>query len=493
MTQGLPVSGIVNVTVNMAPRATPARSFGTLLILGSSEGIDSHQRLETFSGMTELAKVFSVNAPEYQAASLYFQQSPQPRELMVGRWLKQGSAATLRGGALDDAAQMLANFTAIKDGALVITVDGSEKTISAIDFSAETNLSGVAGRVQDALDGTSVYWDSEKACFVVQSVTIGASSGIGFGSAPAEGTDISALLKLTQAAGATQVAGRDNESLVDCYNAISAMSSDWYGLVVADAELADEDVLAVAAAVEADGVTRCFGYTTGDAAVLDATHEDDMASKLQALNYKRTFTQYSSSSAYAAASMFGRAFSVNFSGNNTAITLKFKQEPGISAETLSLTQAKALQAKNCNVFVNYNNDTAIIQEGVMCNGDFFDERHGLDWLQNYVQTNLFNLLYTSTTKIPQTDAGVTRLLANVEQSMDQAVSNGLVAPGVWQGGEIGQLNSGDTLTKGYYVYASPLASQAQSEREARKAPLIQVACKLAGAVHYADVEINVVR
>ncbi len=41
----------------------------------------------------------------------------------------------------------------------------------------------------------------------------------------------------------------------------------------------------------------------------------------------------------------------------------------------------------------------------MANGDFFDERHGLDWLQNYVQNNLYNLLYTSTTKVPQTDPG----------------------------------------------------------------------------------------
>ncbi|WP_289465652.1 DUF3383 family protein, partial [Klebsiella pneumoniae] len=89
-----------------------------------------------------------------------------------------------------------------------------------------------------------------------------------------------------------------------------------------------------------------------------------------------------------------------------------------------------LAAKNANVFINYNNDTAIIQEGVMSNGDFIDERHGLDWLQNYVQTNLYNLLYTSTSKIPQTDAGVTRLVSNVEQSMAQSVSNGLVAPGV---------------------------------------------------------------
>lgn len=76
---------------------------------------------------------------------------------------------------------------------------------------------------------------------------------------------------------------------------------------------------------------------------------------------------------------------------------------------------------------------------------------------------------------------------------DQAVQNGLIAPGVWNGGDLGQLSSGDTLPKGYYVYAQPLDEQAQSEREARKAPVIQAAIKLAGAVHYADVQINVVR
>lgn len=135
----------------------------------------------------------------------------------------------------------------------------------------------------------------------------------------------------------------------------------------------------------------------------------------------------------------------------------------------------------------------ILQQGVMANGDFFDERHGLDWLQNYVQTNLYNLLYTSTTKVPQTEAGITRLLSSVEKSLDQAVQNGLIAPGVWNGGDLGQLSSGDTLPKGYYVYAQPLDEQAQSEREARKAPVIQAAIKLAGAVHYADVQINVVR
>ena len=73
------------------------------------------------------------------------------------------------------------------------------------------------------------------------------------------------------------------------------------------------------------------------------------------------------------------------------------------------------------------------------------------------------------------------------------MNNGLVAPGLWNGGSIGQLAPGDTLTKGYYVYANPLNSQAQADREARKAPVIQVAAKLAGAIHFADVLINVVR
>lgn len=236
-----------------------------------------------------------------------------------------------------------------------------------------------------------------------------------------------------------------------------------------------------------------FAVTSSDSGIIDSATTSDVASALKAAGYSRTFVQYSTKSKYAALSAFGRAFTVNFTGNNTTITLKFKTEPGVTYETLTSSQAAAVDAKNANVYVYYANDTAILQQGVMSNGDFFDERHGLDWLQNYVQTNLFNLLYTSTSKIPQTEAGITRLLTNVEMSLDQAVSNGLVAPGVWNGGDIGQITAGDTLTKGYYVYAQPLSSQAQSDREKRRAPLIQAAIKLAGAVHYADVQINVVR
>ncbi|HDX9138774.1 DUF3383 family protein [Klebsiella michiganensis] len=381
MAQGLPVSNVVNVDVIMSPVAATGRNFGALLILGTSTVIPVTERIRQYSAIEDIGDDFGVDSPEYEAATIFFSQSPKPTLVYIGRW-------------------------------------------------AKTLAEGEEGAV---------------------------------------------------------------ETMLQAVNA-SLQYTNWYGLAIADsADLVEADVISVAAAIEASSLSRILAVTTDDVNVLVAGNIDNIGYKLKAAGYARTFWQYSSSSKYAAISAFGRAFTVNFTGNNTTITLKFKTEPGVTYETLTTAQAAAIDAINGNVYVYYANDTAIIQQGVMANGDFFDERHGLDWLQNYVQTNLYNLLYTSTTKIPQTDAGVTRLMTNVEASLDQAVNNGLVAPGVWNGGPIGQIQSGDTLTKGYYVHADAVANQAQSDREARKSPVIQAAIKLAGAIHYGDVQINVVR
>lgn len=285
------------------------------------------------------------------------------------------------------------------------------------------------------------------------------------------------------------------ETVLQAVNAMMDYNS-WYGLHIAVPEAdypVDADIISVAAAIEASTVSRIFGITSDAATILDAATTTDLASKLKAAKYSRTFIQYSTSSRYAALSAFARAFTVDFTGSNTTITLKFKVEPGVTYETLSTSQANNLEAKNCNVYVYYENDTAILEQGVMSNGDFFDERHGLDWLQNAVQTADFNTLYTSTTKIPQTDAGTTTRIANIELVLDKAVTNGLFAPGKWTGGPMGQLGTGDMLTKGYYTWAENVDDQLQVDREARKGVPIQVAGKLAGAVHYGSVAITVVR
>ncbi|WP_115658574.1 DUF3383 family protein, partial [Klebsiella variicola] len=122
------------------------------------------------------------------------------------------------------------------------------------------------------------------------------------------------------------------ESLLQAVNALLDWNS-WYGLhlavPVADYP-SDTDIISVAAAIEAASVSRIFGVTSADSTILDAATTTDLASKLKAAKYSRTFIQYSTSSRYAALSSFARAFTVDFTGSNTTITLKFKQLPGVT-------------------------------------------------------------------------------------------------------------------------------------------------------------------
>lgn len=493
MSQGLPISDIVNVDIVMSPVAAGTRDFGALLVVGSSPVIDTQERIRLYSDLDGVANDFGTSAPEYQAAVLFFSQSPQPDELYVGRWAQTATAGLLRGAILNPTQQALSNFTSITDGAFKITVDGTEKSVTGLDFSSETNLNGVASEVNSVLTGAVVGWDAVNSRFTVTSDTTGATSSVSWATAPDSGTDVSALLGLTQAQSAVPVAGIAAETLLEAIQELADMSNDWYGLTVAAAGVTDDMHMEVAAFIQAATPSRIYGVTTQSTATLDGTLDTDLASRLKAAKYRRVAPQYSSSSPYAVTSLYGRAFTVNFQGNNTTVTLKFKQEPGVKAETLTTSQAAALTAKNCNVFVNYDNDTAIIQQGVMSDGSFIDEVHGIDWLQNDLQTAVYNLLYTSTTKIPQTDAGVNQIVTTIASRLEQAVANGLVAPGVWNADGFGTLKRGDTLSSGYYIYAPPVATQSQADREARKSPVIQCAIKLAGAIHSVDVIVNVNR
>jgi hypothetical protein len=385
----------------------------------------------------------------------------------------------------DTAANLQAFLTATAEAALLLADYSTVGNVTTITY-ATVGTTGNSYTL--AKTGTNVTLSGATLAGGV------AASSLGYAVAPVSGTNISGLLRLVTGVASVPVNGVTAETLVSAVNTMASMSLDWYGLYVSSSVApSTDDYLAVAANIEGQSSSRIFGITTQDAATTLSTSTTDLASQLKALGYKRTFVQYSSNSAYAAASIFGRAFTVNFLGTNTALTIKFKQEPGVVAENITESQASVLRGKNCNVFVAYNNNTNIVQEGVMVNGYFFDEVHGTDWLQNDVQTAVYNLLYTSTTKIPQTDAGVNSILTTISQRLDQAVANGLVAPGVWAASGFGVLNEGDFLSKGYYVYAPPVATQSSATRAQRRAPVIQAAIKLAGAIHFVDVIINVNR
>lgn len=494
MATGLSVSRLVRAVINLSPVAAARRGFGTLLAAGDSDVIDVRERIRSYTTLESVAADFGLSAPEYYAAALYFGQSPHPLRLMIGRWASADTSAILYGGALSSAEQTIGTWQAITTGSFKIAIDGTDRTIASLDFSAATTMTGVAAIINT---GLGIYggctWDGNS--FVITSDSGGATSTLGYAVAPPSGADISALIKCTSGTAASApIAGVDAETPAECALILANASAAWFGLTfAATATITDQQYIDTAALIEGLDLKRIFAITTQDADCLDGTVTNDIMSELKDLAYKRTWTQYSSSSAYAAVSAVSRAFSVNFAANRSTITLMYKTEPGVSAELLTETQALALQDKNGNVFVEYVNDTAIIQYGTMASGHYFDEIHGLSWFEDAVQNNVYNLLYTSKTKIPQTDAGQNQIVAAVTAACEEAVNNGLVAAGIWNADGFGQLERGQNLPNGYYIYASPMALQAQATREQRIAPPIQVAIKLAGAIQEVDILIDVNR
>lgn len=494
MTTGLNIDRLVRVSVNLSPLAVGRRGFGTLLIAGDTDVIDVGERVRTYNSIDEVLADFDSTDPEAIAATLAFGQSPKVREVMIGRWARTATAGLLKCGVLSAAEATLSVWTAITDGSFRLKVDaGSLANVTGLNFSAATTMNGVATIIGAAITGASCTWDGSR--FRIVSDTTGATSAITYltTATASVGTDISALLKGTAATATAVVDGIAAETALAGVQALANASGTWYGLVFACATFPDQTACeSIAAYIEAATPSRIVGFTITDTGVLDAEDDTDLASVLSAADYRRSCCVYSANP-YAVASLFARAFSVNFSGSKTVLTLMYKVLPGVTSETLTATQADTLKAKRCNVYAAFSNDTAIVLYGVMSGDAYIDEQHGLDWLANAVQTALWNLLYTSKRKVPQTEAGQHQLVNEVTHVLAEAVENGLVAPGTWNADGFGQLERGDYLSEGFYVYSAPIDSQDQATREQRIAPPIQIAVKLAGAVHEVDAEIDVNR
>lgn len=188
----------------------------------------------------------------------------------------------------------------------------------------------------------------------------------------------------------------------------------------------------------------------------------------------------------------GRALSVNFSGSNTTETMHLKQLLGVQADP-NLTQTLLNQA------IAAGADTYPSLQGVaavFCSGanSYFDEVYNQQWIVGALQVAGFNYLAAASTKIPQTESGMDGLKGAYRAVCQQAVTNQYLAPGVWNSpttfGNPTDLIS-NVANIGYYIYSQPVSQQLQVDRVARKAPLVQIALKEAGAIQSSNIVIYV--
>lgn len=280
----------------------------------------------------------------------------------------------------------------------------------------------------------------------------------------------------------------EEETSLEAVQACRIANREWYGVHICGA--AKEDILSVSEYIEIATPSSVLFYTTSDEDVL-TNAEGNIFKTLKALNRLRSLGQYSTTPD-AAVSIMGYALGANTGLVNSAYTLAYKKEVGVMVEDIDETQLQNIKGNNGNVYINRGATYDLFEQGVMANGVPFDEVINLDVLANAVQLSIMDLL-VSRPKVPQTDAGVTDIIGAITPDFQAAVNKGFIAPGVWNGPSMLELNTGDTLTMGYLIQAEPMATQTKADRDARKSPPLYAAIKLAGAIEHVVFQIDVDR
>lgn len=482
----LSISNVIRVTVQGVQRSRTPKNVNEVALFTAETPNNVLESMYVIDP-SDVVKAYGTNSLTAKMALAVFAQNPN---LLSGNGglvvipmqsATNATATSFETPVISD----LTFFKAVNNGSVVITVNGTANSLTGLDFTNISTLSDVATILQGAISSVTITVSEGKIVFT--SKKVGASSSVVL-STGESGTDLTGST-LLNVSGGTTVDGVDatGETLAEAIT--RTLGKVAYTGVMCAKYMTDAEVTAASAVVAAnDLIFANVWYAAEDILGACKTVKDAGNTKTRCLVYTNGFEE----AKLMMAAYVGRAFSVNFSGTSVSQTMDLKTLTGITPD-LNLTQTDYTNAETagCDLYISYEGDPAVVSNGA---NEYFDVVYENMALKFYAQVALYNVLKTAGSKVPQTEAGVTLLKNALGSTFMQFVRNGVVAPGQWNNAQ----TFGDPETfranianQGWYVYSLPIAQQSQADREARKAPYIQGACKRAGAIHEADVLIFV--
>ena len=281
-----------------------------------------------------------------------------------------------------------------------------------------------------------------------------------------------------------------SETLTTAINRASSLVQ-FFG-ILSTKDYDDEEVAAAAAVVQTmNKMLFVVSNLAADIAATGSFHDIAEAGydKTRCLAYLSDTTEPAK---VMAAAYAGRALSTQFEGSNTTSTMHLKDLVGITADpAMTQTQLNLCQSCGADAYVNIAGVAKTFTSGA---NKFFDQVYNRCWFLGALEVAGFNALAKVSTKVPQTEPGMTILKGAYRLVCDRATRNGYVAPGTWNSAD--RFGDVEAMLRnieevGYYIYSLPVNQQAQTEREERKAPLVQIAIKEAGAIHSTNVMVYI--
>ncbi len=372
-------------------------------------------------------------------------------------------------------------------------------TISGLDFTGAASYDDVANIVQTALravtasgraDLRSASVEYDPADFFRASLGFRTNGDpypiTGFKVDVAQGA--ASALGLDNASGGSIDPGHASETIEDAMDSISGLDDGWYFVTVDSSITTGADLLSLSRWVQAK--VHMLALDVVDEGVLTPNESTSLAAQLSALEQQRTFLVWSRTRDSKALSLAGRLSSVNFEGQNTLITPKFKSLPGTSPDIVTTAQKEELDRKWVGYYTRFGPD-AIFAEGWTQAGDWIDVRYWLDWITKAMQSEVYNLLRQHPTRVPQTAEGLASIEAAIERVCEAGRRNGGIAPGRVSEPVANDIRLASNnpsfegfLPTGYLVVIGSIADQLQIHRDARVSPTIRVWLKGSGAMHH---------
>lgn len=485
------ISNVINVALLPEGKAVAPDNMNAVCLMTSEAPLNSNERYRVYRSISAIESDFGTYSNTYNFASVFFQQTPNPVNvggaLIIGYYRAvdesvPASSAILTGNQVNES-QIISTLQTINNGTITIDIDGSEETHTS-DFTTVATIDDIVTLLDGITGATCTYSDQR---FVFTSGSTGVLSTLTVAYDNDTGTFIGAFLGLTE--GATVVQGADADTLLaeTKVDAVSAVKSlvNFKGFCFIE-NTTDTDSEDLATWSQANAV---LGYDVfNDASNLEVDNANPVW-KIKIKSQNNYIMLYSNDRRLACGVM-ARQHTVNFAGADTANTLNLKEIKGVEAVDYSQTDYNKAMTVGLGVYTFFKSLPKLKMSGA--NG-WADDTYNLIAFVDHIQTDVFNLLGTTATKIPQTDQGVDRIIDQCEKTTRQFVNVGVFAPGTWSSPDY--FGNRDTFERnitqnGYYWLAGSLAEQSQADRQARKSPVIQGAVKNAGSIESVDIIIN---
>jgi hypothetical protein len=481
------IVNFINISVTNTPAGLPDANVNSLGLF-TTESPSNVDEFRIYITASEVANDYGTNSVTAQMANNIFAQSPN---LLSGEGRLVimplvNSIGAIQG--INETSDLTANLAAIQavaDGDIRVVLNGNNIDLTDLDFTNASSFDDIAAILQRRL--TDVVVTGRVDGFSMDSKKVGLASTISFVQLPAgSGTDLS-VVGLFNAAGQLAISGNNaqGETLVDAIVRTEEQVS--YTGVITDLLMEDAVITLTASAIQSRDMmfvhqftsTEDLEPTTGICSII----KDSTQTKTRCLYYSIPSTANLVKSSYV-----GRGFSVNFTGSNTTMTMNLKALANVVPDS-SITQTIFIKAKTAgaDLYGDVQSLPIVVSNGA---NQFFDSVYNAIWFKLALGVAGFNYLKQTSTKIPQTEIGMDGLKGAYAKVCDIAITNEMFAAGnQWNGTTFG--NQADMLRnitdKGYYIYSQPIAQQSQADRDARKAPLIQIAGKESGAIHSSSV------